>query len=341
MSQPSKFPARRAPGLWPMARMALVALLGLAPAQLLTSAPVHAAVVDRIVARINQEIVTLHDLRQAATPYLLQRGLSPALPRDPKQRQELLGEVLDELIDRKLLVQEARAMDVRVSDAEVDQWLAYTRQQQNMSEEAFREMIGQYGLRYEAYREVIRENLLKIRMVNMRSAGATQVSESEVEAAYQKRRGQRDQVQKAVTVRHIMVRPASSAPEDVQAAKERIASLRERVLQGEDFGAVAVAESQGPSAAQGGELGTFKPGELDPSFEKPAFALKKGELSPVLENPAGLHLLQVTEIEEVVGADAERLKATIRAELQQAAMERQLGSYLESLRSRAFVERKL
>jgi peptidyl-prolyl cis-trans isomerase D len=100
-------------------------------------------------------------------------------------------------------------------------------------------------------------------------------------------------------VRHILIAlPTDAAAAQEQAARERIQAIRARILGGEDFAKVAKEVSQDPgSASQGGSLGMLEPGQMDPNFEKAAFALSKGELSGPVRSAFGFHLIQVTDIE--------------------------------------------
>lgn len=296
-----------------------------------------AAIIDRVVARINDDIVTFYELRQAATPHLLQRGMDPRVLDDRNQRDAILKEVLEELVDRKLLLQEAEKLGLRVAEEEIDQWLTYTRQQQGMSEADFRVMIEQYGIDYKTYREVIRENLLKIRMVNVRVGSQVNITEAEVDAEYRRRFGPAE-TDKYVTVSHILMVPASTSPEDLAAARARADAVYARLQNGEDFEALARAESEGPGAAQGGALGTFRRGQLDGEFESAAFKVPAGEMSEVVQTRFGFHVIKVTEVEERASANIVERKANLRAELQQLAVERQLEIYIQNLRNRAFVE---
>lgn len=300
----------------------------------------EAVIVDRIVARVNNEIVTLHDLQKSMTPYLLQNGLDPSVLQDRSRRDALMREALKDLVDEKLLLEEAKKLDMAISDEEVDQWLAYTRQQQGMSEADFNATLSQYGLNPKNYREVVRNNLLRIRLINVRVGSQINISDSEIDAAYRQRFGSGGATEPVVTISHIVIRPESTAPEDLQAARAQAEALRERLLAGEDFATLAREESQGPGAEDGGNLGTFQRGELAPGFEEAAFALEVGEYSPVVETPLGFHVVTVTKREERVSTDVEEKKARIRAELHQRAMERQLEIYLQNLRTRSFIEVK-
>lgn len=317
---------------------ALLAVLTFTSATLLGAAPSDAAVIDRIVARVNDEIITLYELEKAATPFLLQNGMDPSVLEDPERRPEVLEKVLDELVNRELLLQEAAKLDLKITDEEVDQWLAYTRKQQGVSEKQFKQLISQYGMEYSEYREMIRQNLLKLRIVKVKVGSQVSVSEKELDQEFRARYGEEIGREKYIDVRHILIRPESNSKEALAAARSTARSLRQRVMSGETFEDVARDASMGPSAKKGGFLGTFRRGELsDPAFEEAAFALEEDEVSGVVESKFGFHVIKVDNVELKKDMDMEERKAKLRAQMQQAAVQEQLDSYLDNLKARSFV----
>jgi peptidyl-prolyl cis-trans isomerase SurA len=297
-----------------------------------------AEIIDRIVARINAKIVTYFELKQAATPFLLQNGMDPSVLEDAQRRQAILEEVLDELVDRELLLQEAAKLDLSVSDEEVDQWLAYTRQQQQMSEEQFREVIKEYDMSYDAYREMIRQNLLKIRLVKVKVGSQVSISDEELEQAFRERFGSSGAKTKHIEVRHILVRPDDNSEQAITAARKEAEAALGKLNGGADFTEVATTHSEGPSGDQGGYLGKFSRGDLDPQFEEVAFELGEGEISDVVRTQFGFHVIEVMGVEMRTDGNVEERKEQLRAQLQQEAVERQLQSYVQNLRSRSFVD---
>lgn len=319
----------------------LSVLLGVATvagALTLGTTPVEAKTIDRIVAHVNDEIITLYELEKAATPFMLQNGMDPSVLEDPERRPDVLARVLEELVDRKLLLDEADKLDLQVTDKEVDQWLTYTREQQGVSEAQFKQLISQYGMDFSEYREMIRQNLLKLRIVKVKVGSQVSVSEKKVEREYRKRFGEDSGKEKYIDVRHILIRPDGNSKEAIAAAKSTARDLRERLLSGEKFEDVARDASMGPSSKKGGFLGTFRRGELsDPAFERAAFDLEEDEISNVVESKFGFHVIKVDSIEYKQDANAEEKKAKLRNQLQQEAVQEQLDAYIKKLRAQNFV----
>ncbi len=293
---------------------------------------------DGVAARINSDIITIYDVREAAAPFLLQQGIDPASLRSREQRDKIYRQVLDDLIERKLLVQEAKKLGVSVGDSELEQWLGYMRQQQQLTEEQFRASVEQYGMNYDEYREMMRDNLLRMRITQRSVGSKVSITDAEVEDAYRARYGELSSTEKYLKISHILIQPATNSKEDLQAAYKRILVAKQRLDAGEDFGLVAKEESEGPSASTKGELGVFRRGELDPDFESYAFELSKGETSGIVKTKFGYHIIKIIDEEERSNPDVEDQLDRIRGELRQVATERQFKSYMKGLKTRAFVE---
>lgn len=307
-------------------------------ATLLAASPASAVILDRIVARVNNEIVTLHDVRQAAVPYMLQNGLDPTLLKNDEARNALYEEVLQHLIDTKLIIEQADELELKISDEELNQWLAFTRQQQGMSEEQFMQVIDQYGMKYDIYKEMVRQNLLKIRLVKTKVASQFSISEEEVDAEYRERFGELSATEPTITVSHVLLIPKDDSQAALDDARKRAQQSKKRIDAGEAFDVVAKELSDGPTASKGGKLGTFGPGELDAEFQNAAFALDVGQPSEVVQTKFGYHVILVSKKGERSSPQVEQRRNRIHAELQQKTMERLLQEYTTQLRNRAFVE---
>ena len=319
-------------------RRALMALLLVIT---LGASTAQAEIIDRVAARVNAEIITLHDVREAATPFLLQNNMDPKLLEDASRREKIYKQVLLDLIERKLMVQEAQRLDMSVSDQELERWLTYNRQQRGLTEAQFKEIVEQYGMNYSEYRERVRERLLRERITQFKVGAKVSVSDAEVEAAYREQYGEQPRLEPFLTISHILIQPKTNSEEDVKEARARIDALVKRLDGGEDFAALARDASDGPSAKKDGVLGSFRRGQLDPEFERAAFGLRVGQRSGVVRTKFGFHVIKVVKAEERNVPEVEERKEKLRFELRQKAMERRQRAYLQTLKSRAFVDVKM
>lgn len=304
-------------------------------------ATADAEVIDRIVARVNDEIITKYELEQAVTPFLLQQGMQPSVLEDPERREEIHQKVLDELIERKLLLEQARELELSVNDQQVDQWMAMTRRKQGMSKEQFKKVVENYGMSYERYRETVRMNLLKIRLVKVKLGRQISVSDDEVEKAYREQFGDVGGQETHISLRQILVQPDSEEEADEKAARKRANKILKKLKKGTSFQELAKQFSDGPAAEKGGMLGTFAKGELNPALRDTAWKLDEGEHSEVVRTKFGFHILKVDAVEKKGSTDVEKRKKMIRQKLRQKKMQEQLDSYVSKLRKRAFVDVKM
>jgi parvulin-like peptidyl-prolyl isomerase len=297
-------------------------------------------IIDRIVARVDNEIITRHDLEQATTPYLLQRGMQPDVLEDEERRQEIHEKVLENLIERKLIVKKAKEMDLSVRDKQIEQWLARQRSSQGMSEEQMRSMIERYGMSYDQYRDTVRQNLLKIRFTNMKLGRQVSVSDEEVDEQYRERFGPAGETEKQVTVRQILIQPDGDDRQALNEARKEARELRTQLDGGAKFTELAKKHGDGPAAEEGGLLGSFSRGELNPSFDV-VFELGRGEYSEVVETKHGFHILRVDDVSEKASGNVEKRKKMIRRKLRQQKMQNELETYVEQLREKAFIDIKI
>lgn len=139
-------------------------------------------------------------------------------------------------------------------------------------------------------------------------------------------------------VRHILVALPTDADSEAETdAKARIQAIRERILAGADFGAIARETSEDPgSAGQGGALGTFERGVMDPAFDRAAFALERGVLSEPVRSAFGYHLIEVTEVEEAQVRPFEEVRDELLAEASKRGAEGQFFEWAERLATLAY-----
>lgn len=153
------------------------------------------------------------------------------------------------------------------------------------------------------------------------------------------RRGAGEATVTQTHVRHILLKPGPALP--VDEAVRRLKRLRERILNGEDFGELAKAHSNDASSGtKGGDLGWVSPGELDPRFEQAMNHLKPGEVSGPVRTRYGVHLIQVLDRrqQDIAG---ERRRAEIRRQLHERKARERYEQWLHQLRDEAYVERKV
>lgn len=303
----------------------------------------RAELVDRVAAVVNRDIIALSEVEERAAPELARlRELT-----DPRKRAEARASImkmaLDSLIGEKLIEAEIRELGLTASNAEVEETLESVREQNNITDMAqFEQMLAREGYTLASYREFLRTQIARSRLMQLKVAPKVKVSEEDLKAAYAqfvKLEGEDSEVH----ARHILVAvDAKATPEQVEAARKKAEAIAAEARKpGVDFAELARKRSEGPSAADGGDLGFFRRGVMVPAFERAAFSLKPGEVSEPVRTNFGWHVLKVEEVRAVPVTPYEEMKPKLEEKLRQEKTEKYIEQYVAELRQKAVVEVKM
>jgi peptidyl-prolyl cis-trans isomerase SurA len=295
-------------------------------------------VVDGIAAVVNDEIVTISEVLETVAleaEQMRQQVTGRALQ---EQLKDLYRRALNNLINLRLQIERARKLNLQVSDEDIAYHIETLKRQNQISTEQLGQILQSRGMTLEAYREQVREGLLVAKVVNAEVRSRLVVLDTELQEAYQQRR-ERYRVASELTVSHILfLVPQEASEQDLERIRQKAAAILQQLRNGADFATLARQYSEGPSADQGGLLGTFRAGELLPGFEEVAAALKPGEISDIVRTRAGLHIIRVESRKEGAVRTFEDTREEIKAELLQAKTEQKYQEWLETLRQSAYIK---
>jgi peptidyl-prolyl cis-trans isomerase C len=237
------------------------------------------------------------------------------------------------------LQQEAKAQNVTVSEAEIGQQMAQLRSR-FPDDDTFKKALATQNLTEDGLRQQMRRDGTVQKFVQTKLLAGLTVSDQQEKEFYDKNQDKMKKPER-VHVRHILVHADAGAPAAEKAkAKAKAEDLLKRAQKGEDFGKLAGENSEDPgSKIHGGDLPWFTHGQMEPSFDKAAFALTKpNELSPVVESPFGYHVIQLVEREGAGVAPFEMVKGQIGEFLKQRQSQEKLAAHVQELRSKGKVE---
>jgi peptidyl-prolyl cis-trans isomerase SurA len=270
----------------------MIAILATA---LALSAPTAPRIVDRVVAMVNGDPITLRQLQdRAGSEWGSMERLAPGPERD-RSRLALLRAAYEAVLDDRLIDAQAKALQVDASDAEVNAVVDNVRRQNGLDDAAFARALASEGLTLADLREQYRRRIKAQRVIAAKYGSRLSVSDDMVKSYYEQHA--KDFLSgEEVRVRDIFFAAPAAASEDaVTRARARAERALARLRAGEDFAAVARSTSQGLSAREGGDLGWLKRGVVERSLEKVAFSLKPGEHSGIVRASSGFHILQAEE----------------------------------------------
>ncbi|MGZ6071535.1 MAG: peptidylprolyl isomerase [Myxococcaceae bacterium] len=315
---------------------------GLAGALLILPLLVRAELVDRVAAVVNNDIITLSELQKRAAPEIT-RVAQESSGTERSQKQSLvMKKALDAMIDEKLVDSELRELKVSIGDKEVDAAVEEVKKSYNLTDEQLSMAVAKEGLTLTEYREQMRKQIARYKLINEKVRKNIKVSDADVKSEYDRMmRSEGEDYE--VHIRHILIAVSRSAPQpQVEEARRKATAIAAEARQpGVDFAELAKKRSEGSSSSDGGDLGFFKRGTMVPEFEKVAFSLKTGEVSDPVRTQFGWHVLKLEEIRKLGMKPLAEVRPEIEERLRRQQAERLTTQYMETLRNAAVVEKKM
>lgn len=291
----------------------------------LVAGPARAELANRIVATIDGEPITAYELRK----WMEERA--DEAPSD--------GDALQTLITEKLLEKEIKAQGISARDEDVERYVQQVQQRSGLDEAGFRQALAERGMDAESYRKKVRAEIERAQLVNKEIRQRVNVSSAEVRRYYEAHKKDYA-LSERVKVRAIFL--LADDPGDAEALarlRAKAEELRDAARDGRSFADLAREHSRGPGAADGGELGTFGRGEMEPALEEVAFALEEGAVSDPIPTRAGFVLIAVDERIEGSHRPLEEVSDDIREALYNEALNQRFQDWLSrDLRERHHVE---
>jgi len=245
---------------------------------------------DRIVAVVNDEVITLNEL-QASLDRAVSQLQKQGTPLPP--REELEKQMLERMVMEKVQLQLARDTGLRIDDAQLEQALQRIADNNKMTSAQFRDALQRDGVPFAKFREEIRNEITISRLREREVASRIVISEGEIDN-YLSGAIAKGNEGEEYEVAHILLRaPESASPEQIQALKTRAEQVYGRLQQGEDFSQLAAAYSDAPDGLQGGSLGLRPLDRLPGVFADAVVKLKVGEVAPILRSSNGFHLIKL------------------------------------------------
>jgi len=305
-----------------------LALMGLV--QLLLAQIGTAEVVDRIVAEVNDEIITMSELQHASKSIEIQAGINPK----GKESKEIERQMLEALIDRKLAKAEAKRRGMTVDDKELAAALANFRKKNHLEDdETFSKTLGKSGLSLKELKQNLADQIIQNRLVTVAVGAKSVVSDAEVRRVYEehfKEGGNR------LHLRAIQIPfPAGVTDAQKEELKRKAEAVVMEVKKGASFPDVAAKYS-----LEEKDVGFVSQDELDPRLAEFLGRLKPSEVAPAM-TPQGIQLIQLVERRTGATRPFEEVAPEIRNALSQKEMEKRFSEWVKTLREKAHIKMML
>ncbi len=295
----------------------------------------HGTVVEDIVVRVNDQIITRSDVERQQEQ-LMQAAAQGNVPKDQLATEE--KNMLRDMIDQQLLLSRAKAAGLN-ADADVIRRLDDIRKQNKFSSmEELESAARKEGVNFEDFKAQIRNQLLTQMVVRDEVGRKLQMTQGDARKYYEEHRQEFVQPEQVKLSEIIIPTPENATPEQVAQAEAKANEVRGMALNGQDFAELAKKYSGGTSAAQGGELGVYKPGVLPKVFEDAAFPLKVGDVTQPIRSRQGFVILKVNEHQAAGPAPYKDVEPQIEEAMYMQQMQPALRAYLTKLREESYVD---
>jgi len=289
--------------------------------------------VNPVLMKVNGEPI------YAAEVSMLLQQMGPAMGVQPGSapNEEMINQAAQQLVQQKLLAQEARRQDIEPNAPRIDAFMDQMAQQAG-GREALDASLKQGGLSVDSMRGMIEEMDLARQLVGEKIPAGIEVTDTELKE-YHDANPEAFVEPPTVRTRHILFTVAQDADEAaVEAARSKAEAARARALEGEDFADLAKELSQGPSASRGGDIGFAPADRLDAAYAEAAFALKVGEISKVVRSSFGFHVIKAEEKKEGGERSLDEASEQLRQFLKGQKAQQQVAELLKSLTEAADID---
>jgi peptidyl-prolyl cis-trans isomerase SurA len=293
-------------------------------------------VCNRIVAFVNSEVVTLFEL-EARMARMIGTPLDEFKARDPQGFNEARRQVLNLLIDEKIAQERIKELGISVTSKEVDQAIERVKEDNRWTQEDLMQRLKQQNLTYQEYREGIKTELERMRLINMEVKSKIIVRDEDIEA-YFKARQEEFETPAKVRLSAIFIKSSAPSREGGRDAAEKASEIIKRIKAGEDFAELAKRYSQGPGAENGGDLGLFSISQLESELRELVTRLPEGGVSDPIVRAGGIQIIKVTAKERGGRRSLEDSKNAISNILYKEEVNRRYEAWLKELRKKAYTK---
>ncbi|MDD5679675.1 MAG: peptidylprolyl isomerase [Candidatus Omnitrophica bacterium] len=293
-------------------------------------------VVDKIIAVVNGEVITQQEMAQYLYP-LYQEYQKEYTGKSLEDKMvEAQDMVLNQLIQDKLVLSEAKKLGIKADNDELDERIERLIKDKFGSEEKFREILTIQNISLSEMRETLRSDIIKSKVVREKVGWKVIITPSEVRQYYDQHITEFVEPEK-IEVYNILVRKKAGHEEE---SRELIKRIKVLLASGQDFTEMAKKYSEGPNAKNGGSLGLVKRGEMIKEIDDAIGTLTPGSMSDVVETPIGYHIFKVTQIVPARSKDFNSAKPEIEEAIYQKKINRNLEKWLKGLKENAYISVK-
>ncbi len=298
--------------------------------------PLFAAeVCNRVVAVVNNDVITLYELNNrmkemtgVPAEELMQKN--EAMYRDTRQK------ILELLIDEKIAQAKIKELRIQVSEKQVDNFLEKMKRDNQWTQEDLVAGLEKEGFSYEKYRERIKRDIERSQLIEYEIRSKIIIREEAIQKYYEEHKGTFGVAEKVHLAGIFLMRKNLKSEEEMRELYKKAQDISAKLKAGVDFGQMAGTYSEGPGAKQGGDLGQFTVDHLEAGLKSVVEALPEGGISDPLVRPNGIQIIKVVKKQTGKIRSLEEMKEAIYGILYQEEVNRRYQNWIKELRDSAY-----
>lgn len=294
-------------------------------------------IVDRIVAVVNDDIISLFELNQSMAPYMEKvKSMNYSPEKESAMMYKVREDLLNKMVEQKLTDQEIARTGIRVSEKDLDDAIEHIKKINYYTDEELRKGLQSEGMSYKEYRNRLKEQLLRTRFVQFELKSRIVITQEDVREFYDKNKSQY-QVEKTFHLRTIIRKPPDfSSENELRVFEQEMKKIHDQLVQGADFKEMAQKHSQLLAEDQG-DLGSFPLSDLAPQVQDAVKKLKVGEFTNVVRTDLGFQIFLLENINNEEGKAFEDVSAEIEEKIYRDKVEKKFNSWIKELRDRSHI----
>ncbi len=298
---------------------------------------VSAEIFNRVVAIVNDDLITLYELNQRIREMT---GLTAEDLRDKDERRylEARKQILELMIDEKCAEEKVRELGIKIPPQQIDAAIETIKDRNRWTQEDLMAMLKQEGLTYEEYRNKIKSDLERFELINNQIKSKIIIREEQIAQYYKENEKDYSSEETVQLAGIFLIQRNPKDEEESRRLKAKGEEILARLKNGEDFAALAKEFSQGPGANEGGDLGAFKADQLEPELRKAVAGIEAGKFTGLIVRANGIQIIKLIKRQKAQARPLEEVKDAIHAKLYQEEVNRRYMAWIKELRKETFTK---
>ena len=298
---------------------------------------VYAETLNRVVAIVNEEVITLHELNKKM------REMTGLRPEDLKLQDEnkylearrlILNRLIDDKISRKKIAE----LGIMVAPKQIDAAIERIKSDNQWTHEDLLSALKKSGTSYETYRNNIKKDLERFKLINFEVRSKIIIREEQIIQYYNRHKAEFN-IKGTVHLASIfLVRKNPEDEDEMSELHGKAKDILTRLREGQDFGALAREFSQGPGADEGGDLGSFKTSDLEPKLQKILETMPEGGISDLIIRTNGIQIIKLIKKQAGKERPFEEVRNAIYAILLKEEIDKRYKLWINELRERSYTK---